>query len=87
VDRLSDRAPGQLPLLRRVGPGLALGEALLGLQQPTKHQQLAHQVIQGLAGGLPVRIGDRWYHRWWVMLGGVLLGLIVGALALGAFQS
>jgi hypothetical protein len=27
------------------------------------------------------------YHRWWVMLGGILLGLIVGALALGAFQS
>ena len=35
------------------------GEALLGLQQPTHHHQLAHQVIQGLAGGLPVRIGDR----------------------------
>jgi hypothetical protein len=27
----------------------------------------------------------RWYHRWWVMLGGILLALIVGALALGAF--
>ena len=23
------------------------------------HRQLAHQVVQGLAGGLPVRIGDR----------------------------
>jgi hypothetical protein len=29
----------------------------------------------------------RWYHRWWVMLGGILLALIVGALALGAFPS
>jgi hypothetical protein len=29
----------------------------------------------------------RWYHRWWVMLGGILVALIVGALALGAFQS
>ena len=38
---------------------LALGEALLGLQQPMHHQQLAHQVIQGLASGLPVRIADR----------------------------
>jgi hypothetical protein len=35
---------------------LALGEALLGLQQ---HQQHAHQVIERLAGGLPVRIADR----------------------------
>ena len=40
VDRLSGRALGQLPLLRRVGPRLALGQALLGLQQPTHHQQL-----------------------------------------------
>jgi hypothetical protein len=23
------------------------------------HHQLAHQVAQGLAGGLPVRVGDR----------------------------
>jgi hypothetical protein len=38
--------------LRRVGPRLAPGEALLGLQQPT-HQQLAHQVIESLAGGSP----------------------------------
>ena len=38
---------------------LALGEAVLGLQQPTNHQQHAHQVIERLAGGLPVRIGDR----------------------------
>jgi hypothetical protein len=37
----------------------ALGEALLGLQQPMHHQQLAHQVIQGLAGGSPVRIAQR----------------------------
>src|SRR5918993_475534 len=37
----------------------ALGEALLGLQQPTNHHQLAHQVVQGLFGSLPVRIGDR----------------------------
>jgi hypothetical protein len=27
----------------------------------------------------------RWCHRWWVMLGGILLALIVAALALGAF--
>jgi uncharacterized protein YcbX len=32
-----------------VGRRLALGEALLGLQQPVHHQQLAHQLIQGLA--------------------------------------
>ena len=37
----------------------ALRETLLGLQQPMQHHQLAHQVVQGLAGGLPVRIGDR----------------------------
>ena len=35
----------------------------------------------------PTRGPWRWYHRWWVMLGGILLALIVGALALGAFQS
>jgi hypothetical protein len=28
----------------------------------------------------------RWYHRWWVMLGGILLALILGALALEAFN-
>ena len=38
---------------------LALREAVLGLQEPMQHDQLAHQVVQGLAGGLPVRIGDR----------------------------
>jgi hypothetical protein len=38
---------------------LALGEAFLGLQQPMHHQQLAQQVVQGLAGGSPVRIGHR----------------------------
>jgi hypothetical protein len=32
--------------LHRIGWPLALGQALLGLQQPTNHQQLAHQVIQ-----------------------------------------
>lgn len=32
---------------------LALGEPLLGLQQPIHHQQLAHQVIESLAGGSP----------------------------------
>jgi hypothetical protein len=45
--------------LHRVCSPLALGEALLGLQQPMHHQQLAHQVIEGLAGSLPVRIADR----------------------------
>ena len=45
--------------LHRIGSLPALGQALLGLQQPTNHQQLAHQVIQGLASGLPVWIGDR----------------------------
>jgi hypothetical protein len=35
----------------------------------------------------PTRGPWRWYHRWWVMLGGILLGLIVGALVLGAFES
>ena len=38
---------------------LTLGEMLLGLQEPMHHDQLAHQVVEGLAGGLPVRIGDR----------------------------
>src|SRR5512132_1991035 len=37
----------------------ALREAVLGLQEPMQHDQLAHQVVEGLAGGLPVRIGDR----------------------------
>jgi hypothetical protein len=36
-----------------------LGEALLGLQQPMHHQQLAHQLLEGLAAGLPVRIAGR----------------------------
>jgi hypothetical protein len=27
----------------------------------------------------------RWYHRWWVTLGGILLALIVGALAIEYF--
>jgi hypothetical protein len=45
--------------LRRVGRRFALGEALLGLQQPVHHQQLAHQVVEGCAGGLPVRVADR----------------------------
>src|SRR5215211_9028779 len=53
-----ERAPAMPPTLR-LGDRLARGEALLGLQQPTHHHQLAHQVVQGLAGGLPVRIGDR----------------------------
>jgi hypothetical protein len=35
----------------------------------------------------PPRGPWRWYHRWWVMLGGILVALIVRALALGAFQS
>jgi hypothetical protein len=39
--------------------GSRWSEALLGLQQPMNHQQLAHQLVQGLAGGLPVRIADR----------------------------
>jgi hypothetical protein len=37
---------------------LVLGEVFFGLQQPVNHQQLAHQVVQGLACGLPVRIAD-----------------------------
>jgi hypothetical protein len=35
----------------------------------------------------PARAPWRWYHRWWVMLGGILLALTVGALALRALQS
>src|SRR5215218_1062058 len=53
VDRLPDRALAQRSPLRRGGARLAPGEALLGLQQPTHHQQLAHQVIECLAGGSP----------------------------------
>jgi hypothetical protein len=42
-----------------VTPTLALVEALLGLQQPMRYQQPAQQVIQGLAGGSPLRIAER----------------------------
>jgi hypothetical protein len=38
---------------------LPLGKILLGLQQPTNYQQLAHQLVEGLAGGAPVRIPQR----------------------------
>ena len=58
MDRSLSLALGQVQLLHRVGPRLAPGEALLGLQQPTHYQQLARQVVEGLAGGLLVRIGD-----------------------------
>jgi hypothetical protein len=47
VDRSPDRALAGLQLLHRIGPRLALGEALLGLQQPMHHDQLAHQVVEG----------------------------------------
>jgi hypothetical protein len=46
-------------LLRWLGARLALGEALLGLQQLVDHQQFAQQLVEGLTGGLPVRIADR----------------------------
>jgi len=59
VNRLPDEALRQLQPLHLVGSSLALGEALLGLQQPMHHQQLAHQIIEGLAGGPPVGIADR----------------------------
>ncbi|HEY6592291.1 MAG TPA: histidine kinase dimerization/phospho-acceptor domain-containing protein [Actinomycetota bacterium] len=42
-----------------VGARPALGKTLLGLQRSMHHQQLAHQVIQGLAGGPPARITRR----------------------------
>jgi hypothetical protein len=42
-----------------VGARPALGKPFLGLQQPVHYQQLAHQVIQGLAGGPPARITQR----------------------------
>jgi hypothetical protein len=56
LDRLPDRTLAQIQPLRRLGRRRALGEALLGLQQPIHHQQLAHQLVEGLTGGLPVRI-------------------------------
>jgi hypothetical protein len=59
VDRSSDDTARPQPPLHPVGPSLPLGETFLGLQQPVHHQQLAHQVVQGLAGGSPVRIADR----------------------------
>src|SRR4029453_2692942 len=59
MDRLPNSSAWGLLPLHRVGPSLPLGETLLGLQQPMHHQQLAHQVIQGLAGGPPVRIRQR----------------------------
>jgi hypothetical protein len=43
VDRSPRRALGCMRRFRRVGPRLAHGEALLGLQHPMHHQQLAHQ--------------------------------------------
>jgi hypothetical protein len=43
----------------RVRARLAPGQTLLGLQQSMHHQQLAHQVIQGLAGAFPVGIAQR----------------------------
>ena len=49
---------GDPPSLQRLGPWSAPGEPFLGLQQPMRYQQLAHQVIEGLAGGPPVRIGS-----------------------------
>jgi hypothetical protein len=53
VDRVPDGAFAQRSPLPRIGPRRTPGEALLGLQQPTHHQQPAHQVVQGLAGGSP----------------------------------
>ena len=41
-----------LGALHRIGPRPAPGEALFGLQQPMKHDQLAHQLIEGLIGSL-----------------------------------
>jgi hypothetical protein len=58
VDRVPDESLRPQQPLHRLGPRLPLGEAVLGLQQPTNHQQPAHQVVQGLAGGVPVWVGD-----------------------------
>jgi len=53
------------PTLTREGRGHYVGSAdgflarRSWLLQPVRHQQLAHQVVEGLAGGLPVRIAQR----------------------------
>src|SRR5215218_11360132 len=58
VDRSSNDTARPQPPLHPVGPSLPLGETFLGLRQPVHHQQLAQQVIQGLAGGPPVGIAE-----------------------------
>ena len=64
MDRLSKSSAWGLPPLHRVGVRRARGEALLGLQQSVSHQH-AHQPVEGLAGGSPVRIADRLVRSAW----------------------
>ena len=63
--RSPDKAPAGLRRLHRVGPRLAPGEALFGLQQPMQHDQLAHQLVQGLvAPSAPLLPAVGWRLRW-----------------------
>jgi hypothetical protein len=79
---------GRTPVLRhRFGWKKASQPPRCSSRSRSSTRRILPEMVLGRSTARAVKGPWRWCHRWWVMLGGVLVALIVGALALGAFQS